>query len=119
MNMRTWVYFLASAVPPVAAVLLLFLFATSAFLLAWVCAVVIILCAKARAQTGERVARTPLFWTHLSAAIPFFFGMTALAFWTHPLSLVVVTAILCLIVLGTGSVLWYRGLKTQMLHLAA
>lgn len=97
--------------------MLMFAFAFAEFRLAWACALVIILAAETRAQTGERVERTILFWIHLCSAVPFFLALSALAFFVQPLWLVLLTAALGLVAFYTGGILWYRGLQARMLHL--
>ncbi len=117
MRWRDTLYLLASAVPPVVACVFVFAFAFAQFQLAWACAFVSILAAETRAQMGPRVQRTTLFWMHLCSAIPFFLALTVVAFVTHSLWLVILTAIIAVIAFYTGSILWHRGLKQRMLHL--
>lgn len=119
MQWRVGVSALANATTPVLSVVLFFSFVVAEFQLAWFCALVMIVCAEARVQVGERLTRTTLFWTHLLSAIPFFLGLTTLAFWAHPLWLEAATGTVGLIAFGTGAVLWYRGLEARMLHLPA
>ncbi|MDR3571005.1 MAG: hypothetical protein P4L81_02295 [Candidatus Pacebacteria bacterium] len=109
-------YLLASAIPPVLLCPLLFAFVFQQFPLAWTYAFIIVLAMETRAQTGDRVDRTTIFWTHLSAAIPFFVALSVLAFVTHPQWLMLLTAAAGIAAFYTGGILWYRGLQARMLH---
>jgi hypothetical protein len=118
MSWRSRSYLLANAAAPVCAVGGVFTFAAGYFFFAWLCAFAVVVCMETRVHMGQRMRHTTLFWVHLLSAIPFFSLLSILAFVQGGLWLVAITALFGLVALGSGSVLWYRGLEARMLHLA-
>ena len=117
MFQRNNLYLLASSVPPVASVGLFFLLIAGEFRLAWICALIIILCAEARVQVGERLPHTALFWIHLLSAVPFFLLLTALAFFAQYEWLEIAVGVFGIVAFCTGAILWSRGVQARVLHL--
>jgi hypothetical protein len=75
---------------------------------------IIALCIETRVRMGYRLPRGPLFWVHLPCAVVFFVFLGALAFIQLPRIVGFFELGLFLIVLGTGAVLFYRGLNATL-----
>ena len=72
------------------------------------------LCIEGRVRLGYRLVRTRLFWVHFSCAVPFLLLLGTLALLSLPVWISYLQLILFLIVLGTGSVLFHRGLQKEL-----
>lgn len=75
---------------------------------------IVSICIEGRVRLGYRLQRTRLFWIHLSCAVPFFLLLGALAFIPMPLWVGYIELILFTVVLGTGSILFHRGLRKEL-----
>lgn len=116
METRTMLYKIASMGAMACALGFIVAFGFGHYRIAWAFVLVLILCAEARVQFKERLARTALFYVHLSAAIPFFIALTVLAFAFKSMWLEILTACLAAVVFATGTVLWHRGMQKQYSH---
>jgi hypothetical protein len=86
-------------------------FLAGSFRIAWLFAALVVLCMEGRVQLAGRLPRTALFWTHLSAAVPFFLLLTALAFWRSAPWAIALDAALFIVMIASAGVLWYQGLR--------
>ncbi len=75
---------------------------------------IIALCIEMRVRMGFKLPRGRLFWVHLPCAISFFLLLGALSIFTLPRWVDFLELGLFLVVLSTGSVLFYRGLMQTL-----
>lgn len=80
---------------------------------AFACFLISALCIEGRVRMGYRLSRGTLFWTHLSAAIPFFTLLGVLAFIPLAPWLSVLCFVVFLATLGTGAVLFSRSYEAS------
>jgi hypothetical protein len=112
MDTRTSLYRIVSIAAMMLALGAVISFALMHYRIMWGLVVALIVCAETRVQLKGRLPRARLMWIHLTAAIPFFIALTTLAFFFENGWLELITALLGIVVLITGTMLWYRGMRT-------
>ena len=84
---------------------------TSQMFVAWVSAIVVILCMEGRVQCGVRMHHTALFWTHLASAVPFLTILSFLTFSTVSETVYAFFIPTFVVMVLSGAILWYQGLR--------
>jgi hypothetical protein len=112
MDVRTNLYRIVSIAAMMLALGSIISFALMQYRIAWGLVVALVVCAEVRVQLKGRLPRARLMWIHLAAAIPFLMVLTTLAFFFVNGWIELMTALLGIVVLITGTMLWYRGMRT-------